>query len=220
MIPTPQFSTFPAARSNSPAGSPCTPETAIYRPDGLGSAIDGRGANLSVQPRSGLSTLRSPPNGPAIRDRDARDADPHRILAQTTLPRLPALSVSVNGVNGNAGRASSHSSARLGAVHTSSLSVDTEHSRLLAGARADQHDTTHDRILLPTTPLTARPLPHSERTPTMSNGDKTPIAPIGRGSHIPMMLDCPPMGPIDELHKQAPLNWCNPRTSDLVLGEF
>lgn len=219
MIPTPQLSTFPA-RSNSPAGSPCTPATAIYRPAGLGSALGGRGASLSVQSHSGLSTLRSPPNGPAISDRDARDVKPNHILAPTTLPRLPGLPISINGVNGNAGRPSSNSSARIGSAHTSSLSVDTEHSRLLYGARAGLHDTTHDRILHPTTPLTARPLPHSERTPTMSHGDKTPIAPIGQGSHIPMILDCPPMGPIDELHKQAPLNWCNPRTSDLVLGEF
>lgn len=217
-IPSPQLSTFPA-RSNPPTVSPCTPVTAIYRQNGLGSALNGRGANLSSHSHSALTTLRKDlHSGPTIDDRAGRDVEPNRALSSSTLPRLPALSISLNGINGNAGRPSHHSSSRLSSNNTSSLSVDTEASGLVAGAPR-QYDTTRDHLLHPATPLTARPLPHSERTPTMSHGDQTPIATVGRGSHIPMMLDCPPVSPIEQLHKQAPLNWCNPRTSDLVLGE-
>lgn len=216
--PSHQRPTFPA-RSNSPARSPYAPATAIYHSNGLGSALDGRGANSSGQ-AFGLSTLhRDPPSGPTIDHRDARDVKPSHVLSPSTLPRLPALSVSINGLNDIAGHVAPHPSSRLSSVRTPSLSVDTAPSRLATRAPG-QYDATHDHLLYPTTPLTARPLPHSERTPTMSHGDQTPIAPVGRGSHIPMVLDCPPVNPLEQLHKQAPLNWCNPRTSDLVLGEF
>lgn len=228
----PQHSAL-AATSNPPACQPNGLPSSINRP-----SLPGHGVIHHTQPQSSQPILHGgrPRHDPEFSAKAVRDGaaeswpKPSYIQASSTAQRLPALAVSANGAHSDAGYQHLRSTPRRNSSRKSSLSVDTEYSRKSSlsvdtdyprsvARSSGQLGTAYDSKIHPSTPLTARPLPHSERTPTMENADLTPIAPVGRGSHIPRALECPPMSPIERLHAHAPLHWCNVHTSDLDLGE-